>query len=470
MRTAEPQTSSPNAQAETSDTSTSTLNNEQDQPPPTAQPQPKKHRRKWKFHLRPDDDEEPQDWWFCSTAIPLLAATTGPLANVLSIAALVTSWRNNYDPTSPGVDADSVGFADPRWCLGLNGASLACGFMGNIFLLFNFTRRVRYIVALPVTIILWYFATGILMGITISMNEFVPPHRPDQTYSQGFWHAVIAAVLYLVSSMILMLNMLGYFLGHYPQHFELSDDQRNLILQTMLFFFWLAGGAAVFARTEGWSFVDSLYFCDVTVLTVGFGDFHPTNDVGRGLVFPYSVGGIIILGLMVSSIRGFAQELGSRHVVMSHVEKQRTHTIKRTATTDSEFEQMRFSLRGRRRKDHHQSISAPSNPHRQRDVIDLEKAEGPAAGHSHTQRSHHNPVATGVKKLKRVSTRTPKILLMRAEKDRFDAMRKIQHDTHKFKRYSALTMSVIACEFSSLSQLLFMRDAVKHFLSFRPHG
>ena len=58
--------------------------------------------------------------------------------------------------------------------------------------------------------------------------------------------------------MILMFNMLGYFLGHYPQHFELSDDQRNLILQTMMFFFWLAGGAAVFAKVEGWSYVDSV--------------------------------------------------------------------------------------------------------------------------------------------------------------------------------------------------------------------
>ena len=110
--------------------------------------------------------------------------------------------------------------------------------------------------------------------------------------------------------MLLMVNMQGYFFGHYRQHFELTDEQRNLILQTMMFFIWLAGGAGVFARVEGWSFVDALYFCDVTILTVGFGDFHPTNDVGRGLVFPYSVGGIIILGLMVSSIVRFVQELG----------------------------------------------------------------------------------------------------------------------------------------------------------------
>ena len=90
------------------------------------------------------------------------------------------------------------------------------------------------------------------------MNEFVPPVAPDQLYSQGYWHAVIAAVLYMVSSMALMLNMLGYFLGHYPQHFELSDEQRNLILQTMMFFMWLAGGAAVFSKAEGWSYVDSV--------------------------------------------------------------------------------------------------------------------------------------------------------------------------------------------------------------------
>lgn len=151
-------TDSPPGSSDSTDASTSTLQRARCKAPTPETP----GKQKWKFHLRPDDDDQPQDWWFCSTAIPLLAACTGPLANVMSIAALVTSWRNNYNPANPGIDADSTGFPDPRWCLGLNGASLACGFAGNIFLLFNFTRRIRYIVALPVTIILWYFATGIV--------------------------------------------------------------------------------------------------------------------------------------------------------------------------------------------------------------------------------------------------------------------------------------------------------------------
>lgn len=44
----------------------------------------------------------------------------------------------------------------------LNAVSLFCGVVGNLFLLFNFTAIVRYIIALPVTIILWFLATGIV--------------------------------------------------------------------------------------------------------------------------------------------------------------------------------------------------------------------------------------------------------------------------------------------------------------------
>lgn len=35
--------------------------------------------------------------------------------------------------------------------------------------------------------------------------------------------------------------MLGYFLGQYPPDFALTESQRTLIIQTMLFFVWLAG-------------------------------------------------------------------------------------------------------------------------------------------------------------------------------------------------------------------------------------
>lgn len=295
------------------------------------------------------------------------------------------------------------------------------------------------------------------MAILISMNKYVPPHRPGETYSQGFWHAVIAATLYLVSSMILMVNMWGYFLGHYPQHFELTDEQRNLILQTMMFFIWLAGGAGVFAKVSGWHFVDALYFCEVTILTVGFGDFAPPNDVGRGLVFPYSVVGIIILGLIVGSIRQFARDLGHDKIVKTHVEKRRQQTIERSVTSPIEL-----SERGSKMKSStFHNLPGVSASFKSKTWTRSFK-EGNGKGPPHQQGRIRR--SKTIRALKRVGSREPKLLLLREERDRFNAMRRIQRSTKAFKEYTALTMSIAACErlfllvFSAIPISLFLDD------------
>ena len=158
---------------------------------------------------------------------------------------------------------------------------------------------------------------------------------------------------------------------------------------------------------------------------------------------------------MVSSIRNFARELGSSHVIKSHAEKQRSHTLKRTATTQEEFRELEEKLEEklhRHRSHNHNNnqhqrpqISTPFNARKHTIDFDLEQGDVNVEQKLHHQTSK-NPMIKGMKMLRRVGTKQPKVLLMREEKDRFDAMRKIQQDTHKFKRYSALTMSIIACK------------------------
>ena len=311
--------------------------------------------------------------------------------------------------------------------------------------------------ALPATVVLFYFATGILIGTTSSMNLYVPP-GPGEVYSQGFWHAIIAACLYMFCSMILMVNMWGYFLGHYPQHFTLTDEQRNLILQTMMFFLWLAGGAALFARTSAqWQFVDALYFCDVTILTVGFGDFYAPNDVTRGLIFPFSVGGIIILGLMVSSIHRFAGELSKDNVIRKHMETNRQRTLTRAVYSSTEAQRtndvekvLDWS------PGHRPPISSPlPSTHQEGQMLQRvafnDDTEDPAPSRFMNSKYHKGPIhrtfnamSQPVKTLRRVGSREPKLILMREEKDRFDAMRTIQKGASNFKKWYALTLSVIA--------------------------
>ncbi|RMZ85066.1 hypothetical protein DV738_g349, partial [Chaetothyriales sp. CBS 135597] len=468
----------PTGNANQLDSSSSSSNDDPIEPVPrdddTSNPELKLNltathpRKRW---LRPTDDDLPVEWWFASTAIPLIAATFAPMANLLSIAALVVPWRNRVTTEDPGLrESTSVGYPDPRWCFALNVASLVCGFVGNLFLLFNFTKRLRYIVALPATIILFYVASGILIGITVSMNEHVPP-RKDEVYSQGFWHAIIAAALYMFNSMILMVNMLGYFLGHYPQHFDLTNEQRNLILQTIMFFIWLGGGAAVFSYCEQWTYPDALYFCDVTILTIGFGDFVVSNDLDRGLVFPFSVGGMIILGLMVSSIHGFAQELSKDKVLRQHVEKRRVNTLSRAVTLTDE---------DKKREELEKAVQSGQRPNISNPILDpkIQQKLDDAAGAAASKEKHigfidprkpdsndaepepHQflnsswarttvkmvtaPVVLPVYTVGKLMSGPQKALVMREEKDRFDAMRKIQHNAKQFKKWYALCISVMA--------------------------
>ncbi|KAF2034250.1 potassium channel-like protein [Setomelanomma holmii] len=385
--------------------------------------------KKWK-------EGDGNDWWFASTAIPLLAATLGPLANVSSIAALVTSWRqSNYVDEVWLSDFDGVPYADPKWCYWLNVASLICGFLGNLFLLLNFTQRIRYIVALPVTIILWYLSSGFLIGITACMNIYTPPN-----HTQGFWYAIAAAAFYTICSMLLMINMLGHFLGHYPESFDLSDSQRTLILQTMAFFIWLGGGSAVFMKLEndagadGWGYPDALYFCDVTILTVGFGDLVPTTNVARGIVFPFSVGGIITLALIVSSLYKFVREIGEDKIISKHINRLRERTLKRTLSPSFDLRRLEHSehrLIRKRSMESHPKISTPTNPRPMRTTL------GNVGNTVRRAASMSLSIVPDALKIKR----EPQITLTN-EKTRFDAMRQIQADTKKFKKWMALFWSV----------------------------
>ncbi|RLL97373.1 hypothetical protein CFD26_106095 [Aspergillus turcosus] len=380
--------------------------------------------REWlrgQFHLRPPDDDEPQDWWLASTAVPLIAAATGPLANVMSIVALVMPWRSHiyYDQTDSLGNPLQVGYADPQGCITLNATSLAFGLLGNAFLLCNFTRIIRYITALPASIICWSASTALLIAGTGAMHVYASPIAPNELYSQAYWSAVIAAILYFILSVILIINMLGYLLGHYPQHFALTDGQRTLILQTLSFVIWLLIGAVIFSRVIDISFADALYFSDVTILTVGFGDIAPTNAVGRGILFPYAVMGIIMLGLVVGSIHQFARELQYDNVIRKHVERKRLATVRRATTLENNH-------------------SGPAENRTNASDSD----EAAQIGYRPRYTREH-PIISSISSWTQGLAGRSKLMLMKEEKDRFDAMRAIQNETIIFRRTYNLLLSIL---------------------------
>ena len=75
-----------------------------------------------------------------------------------------------------------------------------------------------------------------------------------------------------------------------------NPEYRELILITLLL---ISLGSTVYHFTEGWSWVDSVYFSVVTLTTVGFGDITPQTDAGKLFTIVYIILGIgMILGFI----------------------------------------------------------------------------------------------------------------------------------------------------------------------------
>ena len=74
-------------------------------------------------------------------------------------------------------------------------------------------------------------------------------------------------------------------------------------------FYWVAGflalGTWFYAKVEGWSILDSLYFSVITLTTVGYGDFSPKHPAGKIFTMIY-----VLVGLGL--ISGFVYLLAER--------------------------------------------------------------------------------------------------------------------------------------------------------------
>jgi voltage-gated potassium channel Kch len=69
------------------------------------------------------------------------------------------------------------------------------------------------------------------------------------------------------------------------------DERGSLLLVVSL----LIAGTVFYTLVEGWSVVDSIYFCSMSLATVGYGDVVPDTDVGKIFTVVYVLAGIGIL-------------------------------------------------------------------------------------------------------------------------------------------------------------------------------
>jgi len=64
----------------------------------------------------------------------------------------------------------------------------------------------------------------------------------------------------------------------------------------------LVVGTVFYHFVEGWSWITSLYFCSITLTTIGYGDFTPTTDEARLFTIGYVLVGIGIVATFITAL------------------------------------------------------------------------------------------------------------------------------------------------------------------------
>ncbi|KAL5113472.1 hypothetical protein ACEQ8H_008636 [Pleosporales sp. CAS-2024a] len=325
-----------------------------DKPAQEAAQDVEKHEREEDNYAEQEEQEflDPSLWWFASTACPLIAGTFGPMANAFSICALVETWRVYIPPSSDEGHSERV--EDLEWLIAVNSISLVFALVANMSLLLNMARRLSFAIAQPITILGWYLASALLMALVIVASQPMFRIQPTQEHalSQAYYYGIIAAGLYFVVASLMAFTAYGAWRGHYSKNFQLTSSQRTLMLQTISFMVYLLLGALVFCKVEGWSFLDAVYWADFTLLTVGIGgELVPKTHTGRSLLFPYAIGGLIMVGLVIGSVISLILEHGKQKLSARFVELKRQKVLssidqdERTISL-GRFEKIKFSQKG----------------------------------------------------------------------------------------------------------------------------
>jgi len=86
------------------------------------------------------------------------------------------------------------------------------------------------------------------------------------------------------------------------------EDQEFRVLVGLMIIM-TCSGAVFYAQHEGWSYVDAVYFCVMTMSTIGYGDLTPTTDVSKIFTIVYS---FITIGLFVATGTKLVQAMVAR--------------------------------------------------------------------------------------------------------------------------------------------------------------
>lgn len=300
-------------------------------------------------------------WFHISCYFPVITACLGPVANAISIACVVERWRFTR-VIENGVEVGIHSLRDPQGIFAVNILSLVFGCLSNVVLLLHFSEKLSYLRSQCICIFGWTTASFMLLiDVIVCGTRYLDDAHEK---SIGFWYAVITSGLYFGCTITLTVHFIGYLLSIYPPKFNLLKNERSLMVFTVSFSIILMCGAGMFSRLLHLSFGNSLYFCVVSVLTIGLGDILPSSDATRVLILIYSYLGVINLALIVTMTTGIIRATGSSVIFFHQVEVFREKELTRLENNEiaytpeqAFYKMIDFRKRARSRRQMHSLLS-----------------------------------------------------------------------------------------------------------------
>jgi Ion channel len=119
-----------------------------------------------------------------------------------------------------------------------------------------------------------------------------------------------------------MMDEYMYVYESEPEYDETQNKPVPIWLCVFLVVSYIFAGAFLFEHWEHWGFLDSAYFCFITLTTIGFGDFVPAQkeeaEISIALCSLYLLFGIALLAMsfnlvqeqVINSVKSVARRLG----------------------------------------------------------------------------------------------------------------------------------------------------------------
>ncbi|XP_026748891.1 potassium channel subfamily K member 1-like [Galleria mellonella] len=139
----------------------------------------------------------------------------------------------------------------------------------------------------------WSFGQSLFFSstvvTTIGYGHVTPLSKPGKLFCMVYALLGIPLTLVLLSALVerlllpatTMLRALNASLGHLYRPFTIRLVHLMIIVTTMVVFF-LVVPAAIFANLEpDWDFLDSFYYCFISLTTIGLGDYIPGDSPGQ---------------------------------------------------------------------------------------------------------------------------------------------------------------------------------------------